>query len=384
MENKIKKYISLCFGILISMLVLLSCDPPEPVEFKATPYQLQIPKYFPTNLNIPDDNPMTVEGVKLGRYLFYDGRLRGYLGTEPDSLMSCATCHIQEHGFECGLNHPRYTDGRPFGVIGKKTHHSMLPLCNLVFNNNGYLWNGFIYKENPNVSRRNLENIVSMAIVAEDEMNTTIERAVNAIKKIDIYPPMFKAAFGTEEVTIDRIEKAIAQFIRTLISGNSKFDRYIRGEEQLTPDELAGFVLFTTEEGADCFHCHGSDGNLLMTTNSFYNNALDSVFTDTQDRSSVTGNSFDVGTYRAPTLRNIGVTAPYMYDGRFKTLDEVINFYSEGLNATPYVHPLMHKIADGGALLTPKEKRQLKAFLLTLTDDDFLTNPNFSKPRDLP
>jgi cytochrome c peroxidase len=260
----------------------------------------------------------------------------------------------------------------------------MLPLCNLVFNNNGYLWNGFIYKENPNVSRRNLENIVSMAIVAEDEMNTTIERAVNAIKKIDIYPPMFKAAFGTEEVTIDRIEKAIAQFIRTLISGNSKFDRYIRGEEQLTPDELAGFVLFTTEEGADCFHCHGSDGNLLMTTNSFYNNALDSVFTDTQDRSSVTGNSFDVGTYRAPTLRNIGVTAPYMYDGRFKTLDEVINFYSEGLNATPYVHPLMHKIADGGALLTPKEKRQLKAFLLTLTDDDFLTNPNFSKPRDLP
>lgn len=384
MENKIKKYISLCFGILISMLVLLSCDPPEPVEFKATPYQLQIPKYFPTNLNIPDDNPMTVEGVKLGRYLFYDGRLRGYLGTEPDSLMSCATCHIQEHGFECGLNHPRYTDGRPFGVNGKKTHHSMLPLCNLVFNNNGYLWNGFIYKENPNVSRRNLENIVSMAIVAEDEMNTTIERAVNAIKKIDIYPPMFKAAFGTEEVTIDRIEKAIAQFIRTLISGNSKFDRYIRGEEQLTPDELAGFVLFTTEEGADCFHCHGSDGNLLMTTNSFYNNALDSVFTDTQDRSSVTGNSFDVGTYRAPTLRNIGVTAPYMYDGRFKTLDEVINFYSEGLNATPYVHPLMHKIADGGALLTPKEKRQLKAFLLTLTDDDFLTNPNFSKPRDLP
>lgn len=384
MENKIKKYISLCFGILISMLVLLSCDPPEPVEFKATPYQLQIPKYFPTNLNIPDDNPMTVEGVKLGRYLFYDGRLRGYLGTDPDSLMSCATCHIQEHGFECGLNHPRYTDGRPFGVNGKKTHHSMLPLCNLVFNNNGYLWNGFIYKENPNVSRRNLENIVSMAIVAEDEMNTTIERAVNAIKKIDIYPPMFKAAFGTEEVTIDRIEKAIAQFIRTLISGNSKFDRYIRGEEQLTPDELAGFVLFTTEEGADCFHCHGSDGNLLMTTNSFYNNALDSVFTDTQDRSSVTGNSFDVGTYRAPTLRNIGVTAPYMYDGRFKTLDEVINFYSEGLNATPYVHPLMHKIADGGALLTPKEKRQLKAFLLTLTDDDFLTNPNFSKPRDLP
>ena len=115
----------------------------------------------------------------------------------------------------------------------------------------------------------------------------------------------------------------------------------------MTPDELQGFILFTTEEGADCFHCHGSDGNLLMTTNDFYNNGLDSVFNDSRDRYAVTGNSMDRGVYRAPSLRNIEVTAPYMHDGRFKTLDEVIDFYSEGLQASPYVHPLMHKSPMG-------------------------------------
>lgn len=371
--------------ILVLIVSMLSCNPPTPSEeFKATPYELQIPKYFPTLLNIPDDNPMTVEGVKLGRYLFYDGRLRGYSGDNPDSLMSCATCHIQEYSFECGVNHPNYTDGHPYGIKGKRTTHSMLPLVNLVFNNKGYFWNGSVYSEHPNPRMRNIEDIVLMAITAEDEMFSTPERAVKTIENISIYPPMFKAAFGTEDVTIERIQKAIAQFMRTLISGNSKFDRYIRGIEQLSSDELAGFVLFTTEEGADCFHCHGSDGNVLMTTNDFYNNALDSVFTNLHDRYSVTQNPSDRGAFRAPTLRNIEVTAPYMFDGRFKTLDEVIDFYSEGLHYTPFVHPLMHKIADGGAMLTPKEKRQLKAFLLTLTDHEFLNNPEISKPNDLP
>lgn len=372
--------------LLSGIFLLLSCNPPEPADepFKATPYTLKIPKYFPTILNIPDDNPMTVEGVKLGRYLFYDGRLRGYSGSNPDSLMSCATCHLQAHGFECGVDHPKYIHGKTFGINGKPTPHNMMPLCNLVFNNNGYFWNGVIHKDNVNSGRGNIENIVSMGITAEHEMNSSIERAVHTIENISLYPPMFKAAFGTEEVTIERIEKAIAQFVRTLISGNSKFDRYIQGIEQLNSDELGGFVLFTTEEGADCFHCHGSDGNLLMTTNQFYNNGLDSVFTNQRDRYSVTGNQADIGAYKAPSLRNIEVTAPYMYDGRFLTLDEVIDFYSEGLHATPYIHPLMHKIGDGGALLTPKEKRQLKAFLLSLTDTDFLTNPDFSKPGDLP
>jgi cytochrome c peroxidase len=374
------------FLFLFFLLVIFqACKPDDRgSDYKATPYKFDIPLYFPTLLNIPEDNPLTVEGIELGRYLFYDGRLRGYTGTDPDSLMSCASCHIQQYAFECGVNHPRYTDGKTVGITGIPTPHNMMSLFNLVFNHNGYFWNGMIYNENPNEQFRNLEDIVRMGIIAPHEMNSSVDRSVKAIASIGMYPPMFKAAFGTEEVTAERIQKAIAQFIRILISSNSRFDRYIRGETQLTNEELQGFILFTTEEGADCFHCHGSSGNLLMTTNLYYNNALDSSFSDTRDRFAVTLHTTDIGAYRAPSLRNIAVSAPYMHDGRFKTLDEVIDFYSEGLHASPYVHPLMHKINDGGARLTPRQKQQLKAFLNTLTDDDFLTNPEYGKPAGLP
>ena len=376
--------------ILFSLLLLLmaascdSCKEPTSPNFAATPYNFNVPPYFPTQLNIEEDNPLTVEGVELGRYLFYDGRLRGYPGSDPDSLMSCATCHIQQYGFECGLDNPRFPDGKTTGITGIPTPHSMMPLCNLIFNHNGYFWSGIIRKSNPEPQQQTLEDVVCMGVIAPHEMNSTIERCVQTIASINSYPPKFKAAFGTEEVTAERIQKAIGQFIRTLVSYNSKFDKYIRGEVQLSPDELQGLVLFITEEGADCFHCHGGDGNVLMTTNLFYNNGLDDVFTDSRDRFSVTFNPNDKGAYRAPSLRNIEITAPYMHDGRFKTLDEVIDFYSEGVKYSPYVSSLMHKAGQSGAMLTPLQKRQLKAFLLTLTDEEFLTNPKFSKPKDLP
>ena len=384
-KNANRTLISTVFYLLFAG-ILLSCKPKEPPIplFTTTPYQLEIPAYFPTLLNIPDDNPLTVEGIELGRYLFYDGRLRGYTGTNPDSLMSCATCHLQKNAFKCGLDHPKYPNGKTVGITGIPTPHCMMPLFNLVFNHNGYLWNGMVYSENPDIQFRNLEDIVRMGIIAPHEMNSTIEQSVNAIASISLYPPMFKAAFGTEEVTADRIQKAIAQFLRTLVSSNSRFDKYVCGEPLLTNEELQGYILFTTETGADCFHCHGTSGNLLMTTNLYYNNALDTVFTDTRDRFAVTNKPADKGAYRAPSLRNIAVTAPYMHDGRFKTLDEVIDFYSEELQSSPYVHPLMHKINDGGAMLTPHQKQQLKAFLHTLTDNDLLTNPQYSKPKDLP
>jgi cytochrome c peroxidase len=372
--------------LLLLCVVFQGCKPPKTPsssDFKPTPYYFETPAYFPTLLNIPDDNPLTVEGIELGRYLFYDGRLRGYTGTDPDSLMSCATCHVQKYGFECGIDHPKYINGKTFGVTGIATPHFTMPLCNLVFNHNGYFWNGMIYNENPDIQFRNLEDIVRMGIVAPHEMNSTVERSTQAIASIPLYPPMFKAAFGTEEVTAERIQKAIAQFLRILDSSNSRFDKYIREELQLTSEEMQGYVLFTTEEGADCMHCH-TTGSLLMTTNLYYNNALDTVFSDTRDRFAVTNKPADRGVYRAPSLRNIAVTAPYMHDGRFKTLDEVIDFYSDGLHASPYVHPLMHKINDGGARLTPRQKQQLKAFLNTLTDDDFLTNTKYGKPAGVP
>lgn len=347
-------------------------------EYRPTPYKIDIPKFFPTKLNIPDDNPMTIEGIELGRYLFYDGHLSGR--TEPDSLMSCATCHIQANSFECGINHPKFTNGKPFGLTGIPTPHTMLPLINLVWNEYGYLWNGMIHKSNKDIKKRNIESLVWMGIIAPHEMNGDTTRTIALLRANPIYPSMFRKAFGSEDITLDRVSKAIAQFIRTLISSNSKFDKYLRGEEQLTTSELSGFVLFTTEEGADCFHCHGGDGNVLFTTNLFYNNAKEDVFSDVRDRYHVTLDPMDIGAYKAPTLRNIALTAPYMHDGRFKTLDEVINFYSEGLVYSPYVHPLMHKINQGGADLTPRQKQDLKAFLITLTDTSFVHNPAFSNP----
>lgn len=372
------------FYILIMMASCDSCKEQTLSDYKATPYDFNVPPYFPKVLNVEDDNPLTEEGVELGRYLFYDGRLRGYLGTAPDSLMSCATCHIQQYGFTCGIDNPRFPDGKTTGITGISTPHNMMPLCNLIFNHNGYFWNGAIHKSNPNAQQRTLEDVVYMGVIAPHEMNSTMERCVNAIASISLYPPKFKAAFGSEDITAERIQKAIGQFIRILVSSNSKFDKYIRKEVQLSADELQGYILFITEEGADCFHCHGGGGNPLMTSNLFYNNGLDDVFTDNRDRFSVTFNENDKGAYRAPALRNIEVSAPYMHDGRFKTLDEVIDFYSEGVKYSPYVNPLMHKASQGGAMLTPLQKRQLKAFLLTLTDEEFLANPKFSKPKDLP
>ena len=366
--------------------VLFSCKKNTEVELipvhKATPYNLEIPFGFPTRLNIPDNNPLTVEGIELGRYLFYDGRISGH--ADPGKHMSCATCHLQENAFECGLDHPRFTGGRTFGVTGIATPHYMLPLVNLVWNENGYLWNGFVSKDNPDPMLRNIEALVYMSIIAPHEMNSDTLASVNAIKAIPGYREHFKKAFGSETVTLERMSKAIAQFIRTFVSAGSRFDRYLRGETQLSASELRGYVLFTTEEGADCFHCHGAAGNPLFTTNLFYNNGKDSIFDDSRDRFSVTGDPMMRGAYKAPTLRNIELTAPYMHDGRFKSLDEVIEFYSLHLVNSPYIDPLMHHIGTGGAQLTDPEKADLKAFLLTLTDHEFTQDTSYSRPLRMP
>ncbi len=358
--------------IVSILLFISSCNKSNDSEiipvYKPTPYEINIPTGFPTNLNIPEDNPMTVEGIELGRYLFYDERLAGR--ADDGKFMSCATCHIPENAFIIGQPRPH-----PFGIDGTPTHHAMLPLINLIWNPGTYGWNGSV---------RSIEEDVLVVITDPSEFNSNYEAVEKAISKIPGYPELFKKAFGTEEVTVDRIAKAIAQFVRTLISADSKFDQYLRGEIQLTASELNGFVLFTTEEGADCFHCHGGAGNPLFTTHLFYNNGKDTIFDDPADRYAVTGDPMEHGAYKASTLRNIEYTAPYMHDGRFNTLDEVIQFYSHDLQWSPYIDPLMHHIANGGTQLTPSEKEDLKAFLLTLSDTSFINNPDFGKPDKFP
>ena len=378
--NAYQKFITIV--ALTAGLILTGCGGKEPYPYKPTPYTLEIPPYFPTLLNIPDDNPLTVEGINLGRYLFYDGRLSGR--TDFDSLMSCGSCHQQANSFEPGINHPVFAGGRTFGLSGAYTPHYALPLVNLVWNSNGYLWNGMIRPSNSDENRRTLEDLVWMGVVAPHEMSGDTNRTKTLIQQIPGYPALFGLAFGSQTVTMKNISRAIAQFVRTMVSADSRFDRYMRGELQLSAQELNGFVLFTTEEGADCFHCHGSSGNPLFTTNLFYNNGKDTEFTDPRDRYAITGEETDRGAYKATTLRNIWLTGPYMHDGRFATLDEVIDFYSHHVKVSDYANPLMHHVNEGGVQLTPSEKSDLKAFILSLQDEAFLTNPDLAPPLMFP
>lgn len=372
------------FGLFSLLIFIFSACKHEnnELEFKATPYKIEIPVYFPTDLNIPDNNPMTVEGIALGRYLFYDGRLSGRTAT--DSMMSCGSCHVQQYNFRPGLTNAAFEDGMPHGILGVRTQHSALPLINLVWNQTGFTWNGGITPTVSGIEKGNIEQIVLETITHRAELAGDTTTTAALIQSIEGYPELFKKAFGTEKVTADRISKAIAQFVRTLISANSRFDKYLRGDLQLTEDELAGFILFTTEEGGDCFHCHGSSGVPLFTTNLFYNNGKDSVFTTNDDRYSVTGKSADIGAYKATTMRNIAAGGPFMHDGRFKTLDEVIEFYSSHIVMSDHISPLMHHVGTGGIQLSVIEKVQLKSFLQSLTDEEFLNNPAFAAPAFFP
>ena len=161
-----------------------------------------------------------------------------------------------------------------------------------------------------------------------------------------------------------------------MISANSKFDNFLEGKTNLSDEELKGFQIFTNENKGDCFHCHGGTQNPLWTDNQFRNNGLDSEFSDL-GLGSVTGDPSDYGKFRTPSLRNLIFTAPYMHDGRFSSIEEVIDHYSEGLKNSETIDPLMKTVNEGGVHLTNDEKKNLKAFLLTLTDSSFVNNPNY-------
>ncbi len=330
-------------------------------NYNPTPYELSIPPLFNQYILpplIPLENPTTIEGVQLGRKLFYDPILSG------DNSQSCASCHNQSNAF---------TDPNQFssGIDGILGSRNAMPIFNVAWNyDENFFWDG---------RASSVENQAFSPVTNPIEMHETWPNAVDKIQNHNEYPGLFYQAFGTEIIDSILVTKAIAQFERTLISSNSKFDKFLNNEISLSPSEISGFNIFMDENGGDCFHCHGDPTNPLWTDNLFHNNGLDAAFID-EGLGAISGNPNDIGKFKTPSLRNLIFTAPYMHDGRFSTLDEVIMHYSTGLVFSSTIDPLMKNISQGGAQLNPQEIIDLKSFLLTLTDSSFISNPNFSQP----
>jgi cytochrome c peroxidase len=349
--------------IFLGLALFFSCRK-DNVGYEPTPFELDIPSHFP-DMIIPEDNPMTVEGVALGRKLFYEELLSG------DNTMSCASCHSPTNSF---------TDPNKFstGIDGIEGNRNSMALVNLG-------WQKFFFWDGRASS---LEQQILAPVPNPIEMHQSWKDAVAKLNKDVNYRNLFYKAFGEPGIDSLKVTKAIAQFIRTMISGESKYDVMYKVENSIplssndhavlttiTAEEWAGYDLFKSLNGADCLHCHSG---VLMHINKFSNNGMDASFTD-PGRGGVTGNTNDMGRFKIPTLRNIALTAPYMHDGRFANLDQVIDHYSTGLVSSPTIDPLMEHLATSGVQLDSQERDLLKKFLLTLTDYNFVNNPKFQE-----
>lgn len=343
-----------------------------------------LPAFFPEP-KVPQDNPMLPEKVELGRYLFYDVRLSG------NGRQSCASCHHQDKAFSDGLRLPR-------GSTGELHPRNAQHLSNVVYNAT-LTW--------ANPSLVTLERQMETPLFGDNPVEMGITDANKAevlgrIRSDAQYAQRFATAFPGDTGPIDwpHIIKAIAAFQRTLLSGNSKYDRYLQGKEVLAPAEDRGMKLFFGEK-AECFHCHGSfnfndhivHAKSRIVETPFHNTGLYNIggtgaFPEpNRGVFELTAKVKDMGLFRAPSLRNVEVTAPYMHDGSIATLEEALRHYAAGgrvLTAGPYAgdgraHPNksdLITLID----LSPQEQSDIVAFLRTLTDHEFLRNPKFSNP----
>jgi cytochrome c peroxidase len=353
---KSKLVILLLIAIFIVFIHACKKDDETPSSIATTPFLLAVPNGFPPPI-IPAGNPLTIEGVELGRNLFYDPIL-------SSNGLSCSSCHNAAAAYSV-----------PFYVAPNGDSISVLPIMNLAFNPN-FTWSGFF----PTTE------LVCMGDFEPPFFNTNMDTLVARLESSAKYKNMFYRAFAKNDFLSmpdlalkTKIVSAIGQFIRTFVSANSKYDRYVNHTENLSATELNGMAIFFTEQG-DCFHCHGGS---LMTSNAITNIGLDSLPAG-QNRGlyNFTGNPLDDGRFSIPSLRNVALSAPYMHDGRFKTLEQVIEFYNSGVHQnSPNIDPIMTKAAKQfGLQLTTYEKQCLVDFLKALTDTAFLSNPNYQKP----
>jgi len=350
--------------LLIASLVLAinACkkDPAEEAPSNL-PYVLSYGA-FP-DPELPADNPLTTEGVKLGRMLFYEKML------SRTNTQSCASCHMQQFAFTD-------TATLSLGVKGLKGKRQAMSVFNMAWHTNEFFWDGRAHL---------LRDQSLMPIQDELEMDEKLDNVISKLQASPLYPKQFKRAFGTETVTADLLSKALEQFMMTIVSNSSKYDDYLAGKATLTPEEERGRYLFFTEynpgfpaiSGADCQHCH-SGAN--FENDLYMNNGLDKDV-DIADigREKVTGDPADRAKFKVPSLRNVALTAPYMHDGRFKTLEEVVNHYNLVENSGT-LDPSFQQQLPGGLLLSEADKAALVAFLKTLTDKKLVSNPEYSSP----
>lgn len=313
----------------------------------ATPYRFSYPGSFPQPA-LPRANPLTEEGVALGRDLFSDTRLSG------NQRQSCASCHREDRAF---------AEDRRFslGAEGQVGARNAPPLFNLAWKTS-YFWDG---------RTSTLREQVLQPIQNPLEMHAALPTVVARLNADPALTGRFARAFGTAEITAHRLARALEQFLLTRTSDDSRFDRFQAGQAELTAEEKRGSELFHTEYdprreqyGADCFHCHGGP---LFQSQGFANNGLDAVSAD-PGRRAVTGRVGDQGRFAVPSLRNIAVTAPYMHDGRLATLADVVRHYCAGVTRSATLDPNLAKHPDGGVPLSPSDQKALVAFLRTLTD----------------
>ena len=313
-----------------------------------------VPPHFPEPVYPFNKNPLTEAGIELGRTLFYDPIL------SKDNTISCSSCHQQASGF----TQPNHALSR--GINALSTKRNAMPLANLAWANQ-FGWDGRIH---------DLDLFPMVPIQNEAEMNESLPNILEKLRKQRAYSSLFTKAFGSPDMTSERFLKALSQFILTMVSANSRYDRAVRNEgARFSPAERAGWILVERK----CSGCHPEP---LFTDFSFRNIGLSNTGNDDQGQFDITLKNDDRYKFKVPTLRNIAVTAPYMHDGRFATLEEVVAHYGSGVQHGETLDHLLKKDRETGILglsLTPTEQADIVAFLRTLTDDSFLQDARFAE-----
>ncbi len=339
--------------LAFTLFLMFSCSNTDDASYTNIPVTIDQPDYFPNKTIDNSSNPLTEKGVELGKKLFYDGRL------SSDGIVSCGFCHIQEDAF---THHGHtFSHGVNEGVGTRNTP----PLQNLAFMST-FMWDGVT---------PHLEMQPIIPLTSEIEMNANLNQVVAMMSADAEYILLYKQAFEDGKINTENMLKAMSQFMITMVSNNSKYDKIQRGDIGInyTTAEAAGAQIFEQK----CASCHSG---ALQSNESFINNGLP-VNPQIKDKGRfvVTNNPLDMYKFRVPSLRNIEKTAPYMHDGRFLTLNAVLNHYASGVQNSANLDPLLNQNNSLGIPLNESEKSQLIAFLKTLTDNDFLTNPRFSE-----